>query len=463
MIQDLHAEDEVLGCILTRPEDSMVTIGGDNLIQPDEFSSPPHQMIAQAMWDLDRHGRAITVNSIASQLNGAGLLQAAGGVEFIQSLTHSAGNLRDAADRVVRHAQLRQLANVGAIISTMAHADNADPDEVARHVEEELFTIRRRQTGTMCTIGDALGTWIARVNDIRDGNQVRMTATNFPALENLVGRLEPNDYMIIGGRPGDGKTTLLRYLALQMAVSPHPDQRQPIYIGDFEEGKIVWTGKMVSLITGIPWQLLRDRAQELTDEQMTAIQNAMRILQDVPIILESSAGPHVNVYRQRVRAAKRLALRRWGKELAAHCPDYLQRMKAEGSNDVSKNTAISHAVRDMCQEDQLYTPGICTAQLSRMPVNSSGQPQEYEAHHLKHSGAFEQDATVIVFPIRRWVFERPTRDEVAQIQDNVVNGRVVQQWRAEPVRFKAVKVRNGATGYSENLVWRKATGRYEAA
>jgi len=68
---DPYREMQALGTLLTDPT-LMVQVVGNQLIRLDDFHTPEHQLIAQAVFQLDREGRPISPASVASVLHTRG-------------------------------------------------------------------------------------------------------------------------------------------------------------------------------------------------------------------------------------------------------------------------------------------------------------------------------------------------------------------------------------------------------
>jgi replicative DNA helicase len=121
-------------------------------------------------------------------------------------------------------------------------------------------------------------------------------------------------------------------------------------------------------------------------------------------------------------------------------------------------------MRAMCQPDQLNIPCIGTAQLSRASANgATGRLRPYQLSDLRESGSYEQDATIVLFIHRPWVFSAPADHEVRRLQENVDSstGQLHQEWLVEPVFLNVAKARNGGVGSTRKLLWRRYSGRFE--
>jgi len=457
---DTHAELEVLGCILRNPEESMIQIMGNHLIEQDDFFEPRHQMIANAIWHLFAANRTINVTAIASWLNGAALLEIAGGLTFLSGLVSFAGDLDQASERVVRKKIRREILDQTAIVATSAQDEGLSEEQILDQWEQAAFDIRRRQGEEIMTLGDMAFPWQQRVIQRRAGDMSGAIRTQLAALDDVLEEIDRNAFVIIGGRPGDGKSSLLKYITLRNAILPPPDQRKGVYIADFEEGPNLVAMNFVAAITGLNTKRLK-RSRNLTDDEMDRIQAAINLLGTAPVFVDSAATMTVREYKSRVQHAMRLCDLRFHTELLFHSADYLTRMTGVGESEVGRNTSISHGMRDLCQQRGLDIPSISTAQLSRAPMGQNGRPREYELQDLRESGAFEQDATVVIFPIRPWMMDPPNVEVVRQFEENIDDDGATRQWRVEPVKFKVAKNRGGeAGGYTRTLLWEKYRNRY---
>lgn len=463
MPTDPFAEMEAIGSILRSPE-LMTQIVGEQLFGPRDFHTPEHQAIAQAVFDLDRHGRPISSTAIASWLNQQGTLDMVGGLTYIDSLRDRSGNINQITEALNNVSLSRELTELGALMSMRALEEGRDPNHVLDEMEQRLYSLRRGNQSQVSSIGQVLGSWRARFEQRRAGEAAGMFVPRFEPLGRLIGGIERNDFVIIGGRPGDGKSTWLKWLAYLTAIQPPEAERQGVYIGDFEEGEHIFVAKFISMITGISLELIK-HPDRLTDPEVQRIMEAFETLDHAPIYFNSMAAPTPQVYKNKVMEAERQCQQDFRVGLAFHSPDYIQQMTGVGDNDQSKAASVSKFVRGMCQPDQVGIPCIATAQLNRTPVDSSGRPREYQQTDLKETGRLEQDATMILFTIRPWIMSPPTPDTVRAYPQNVEqDGSPSDRWRVEPVQVKVDKNRNGPSPVKSTLLlWHKYNGTFTNA
>lgn len=458
---DPYAEMQLIGAILRDPHHSMLQIAGEGLITQQDIHMAEHDLIMQSIFALNADGRTISVDSVASWLNGRGNLEAAGGYNYVASLVEHAGDLEEAADLVMQAAVRRQLLFFGAGVTAKA-ADEARPvDDVIDELEQGLLELRRRRRQRVVPIGAIARLFRERINRQRAGTWGAPRRVGVRQIDDILGPMEDNEFLIVGGRPGDGKSTFLKWAAYQTAIAPAPEDRRGVYIADFEEGEAVVTMHFAAMISGISTTLLKN-ATQLSEEQLRRVMDALDILSGAPLFVDSIAGCTPSIYKSKVLDAIQQCDSEFGVPLAWHGADYIQLMVGQGESSVATNTFISHQMRALCQPDKLGLPALCSAQLSRAPVGSNGAPREYVISDLRETGALEQDASIIVFPVRPWLLSPPSDETVRRLEENVeTGGRTSRQWLAEPIQWKVAKNRNGGTGKTDLLVWHRDTGRYE--
>lgn len=455
---DSHAEREVLGVILHDPDDALAELAATCPLQASDFFVPEHRLIADAIYQLDAEGRAITEMSIASYLETENQLESIGGIEFIQSLRRYAGNLEDAANRILARTMRRSMINAGALIIAKARQENISEDDLMFQAEDELMKIRQRQQHNVLTIGDMLNLFGETFERRLAGETVGFR-TNFHPFDATVGIMNPTDFGLLAGRPGDGKSAWLRWLVYHTTI--RPPQGVPAigaYIGNFEEDPASFAMKLVAIHTGFSTRILKD-PQQMSEGQIQRVYEAVEFIKGAPLYVDSMAGVTPSRYRSRLMAAQRLCLREFGVPIGFHSPDYIQRMRGEGATDTAKNTYVSNAVRDICMELQI--PAIATAQLSRAPIGQNGQPRPYTMSDLRDSGSYEQDATMIAFIRREWMIRAPDERRIRAFPQNVDrNNNIIPEWQVEPIRLDIAKNRDTGTGHTRTLEWHRYCGRF---
>lgn len=199
----------------------------------------------------------------------------------------------------------------------------------------------------------------------------------FPLLDNNLD-VSSGMFVVLGGRPSDGKTAL----ALHMAYA----QSEIKNVGYFtlEDTRNILFSRLISSVSGVPlrnilrrrlnerdYRLLADASDEIIKHRLTIINSGSWTVND--IIARSHADKFDVVF-----------------------VDYLQmiRPSIRGRGTRQDEVAdISRALADMARHSEIVV--VAVAQLSRPP--QKGKREAPLMADLKESGQIEQDANVILF------------------------------------------------------------------
>lgn len=223
------------------------------------------------------------------------------------------------------------------------------------------------------------------IDDIKDASDNRQGVighqTKFEFIDkNMMGLVAP-DMTIIAARPGMGKSTLAMDIAINLA-------RQGIPVGYFSlemKDRQLMT-KVLSQY--IPETVNNIRSGNLSKDAWSKLGNEYDNIANLPIWLNDRG--HLNI--EEMKAIIKTWIMKYG--IKAFFIDYLQLMApAPNLKGANRETIVSYNARfikSICMECDLS--GIVLSQLSR--EGGKGEP---ELHHLRESGAIEQDADNVVF------------------------------------------------------------------
>ncbi|MBF0417982.1 MAG: replicative DNA helicase, partial [Magnetococcales bacterium] len=324
------------------------------------------------------------------------VLDESGGVGYLASLTDYAANVAHMASYA---AQLRdawhrrKLLELASNIQEAVYEDAARAPDLIAKIEAELTTI------TAVTTSDAAVPYGILVEATMDAIEDRRQhpdryvgiSSGLRLLDQLTGGWQATDLVIIAARPSMGKTALALSMLRAAADAGHPS-----LIFSMEMSREQLVNRLVSMVA-------RVNASDAMRGSLTAQEWAIWVragarTQDFPIYIDDT--PALDLAQLRTRA--RRAVRDWGVRLIV--VDYLQLM-ASTSNPHNREQQIAEISRGLkALAKELRIPVIALAQLNRS-VESRGDKRPLMSD-LRESGSIEQDADLILFIYREWVYKR---------------------------------------------------------
>lgn len=252
-------------------------------------------------------------------------------------------------------------------------------------------------------------------------NPEQVIKTGIKELDDRNGGFFPGNLVVIGARPGAGKSAFMGQMALNMAYIG-----KKIGIISLEMSNNEIAGRIAAIDTDIPFKniyngLFRDQTQ--SEYFFDRVANKTSIL---PIFVSDKA--KVNAVDIRAKADKLKATR----GLDFLFIDYLQLISADqGKNKTRENiiSEISRSCKIMAKE--LNIPVCILCQLNRESTKRQGESRYPQLSDLRESGAIEQDADIVMFIHRDWIVGITT-DEDGNSTENKAD-LIVRKWRnAEP-------------------------------
>ena len=139
----LEAERSVLGLTLVSPDlMNQAMGGGGTALVPEDFYHAGHRHIFRAMVELFERGIAIDPVTIKDRLDGAGLLNEAGGLEYLLGLMDGMPRMDHlgAYAGLVREKSLqRKLYNAGHEIARAALSPEGETSDLLGEAERRIF------------------------------------------------------------------------------------------------------------------------------------------------------------------------------------------------------------------------------------------------------------------------------------------------------------------------------------
>ena len=393
--QSIEAEQAVLGAIILEGESITKAI---DVLSPEDFYKEPHRKIYTAMLELFDKNEPIDLITLSEHLKDKGVLEEAGGISYLSQLATvvpTSANIRYHAKVVREKALLRAIIRSCTEIISKVYEMPEDAEEMVDYAERLIFEISEKRTNAnFYQMKDVVKNTFKMIETMYDKKAVITgVPSGFKDLDELTSGFQPGDLIIIGGRPGMGKTAFSLNIAQHVGI----EMGEPVAFFSLEMSKEQVAMRLLSSLAMVNSVALRKGF--ITKKDWEKLTDAAVRLSEAPIYIDDSS--QISVLEIRAKA-RRLKMEKG--RLSLIIIDYLQLMRGRTSYDIREQeiAEISRSLKAMAKE--LKVPVIALSQLNRSVEKTSDRKPTLA--NLRESGAIEQDADVIIFLYRDEVYNK---------------------------------------------------------
>lgn len=384
--QAVEVEQAVLGALMLEAEAFNQV---SHLLKKESFYELKNGLIFEVVESMAKASKPIDLVTVTRELKDRDLLNKIGGALYITQLTDqvsSAAHIEHHARIIAEKYAQRDLIRTCTEIQAKAYDPANDIDQLITELQQVGNSLEKHfeasDTGTpqRTVAKEALTEIYSDVEKDRKGETPGIT-TGFTKLNQWLGGWRPTNLIILAARPGVGKTSLALHFATRAAECGYWVNFFSLEMTNAQLFKITLSGA-----SGINRTWIRDG--HLSDDQLSEINRTIGRIENLPIIWhDQQVNPNgIKSIVKRNHKAGRCNL---------VIIDYLQLIAPTDKKAIREQqiSEISRTLKGIALELQI--PIICLSQLNRMAENDVPQ-----LHHLRESGAIEQDADVVLFPYR---------------------------------------------------------------
>ena len=419
----IEAESSVLGGLLL--DNSAWDVVGDLLVETD-FYRREHQLVFAAICALVGANKPADVVTVFERIQSLGKADEFGGLVFLNDLAQyvpSARNIRRYAEIVRERAVLRKLVSASDEIASEAFSpEGKTAAEIVDAAEQKIFGVsaeRAKGRDEWVSIADSAVMMLDKIQAQQSGDdQDDFVPTGLRVLDEAMnGGMRPGEVVIVGARPGMGKSALGLTAALNVARGG-----MPVGFFSLEMPNAQSTQRATALLSGIHLSRIK-RGNQLGESDWPKLADTVDTLRTLPFFMLDT--PALNIIQLRSKA--RALARRMG-QLGLIVVDYLQLMSGSDHRVASRTYQLEEASRGLKSlAKEIGCPVMALAQVNRK-VEREVDPMP-RMSDLKDCGAIEQDADIIMF------LHRPIKE----------NPGLGPEWE-HYAKCSLAKVRDGATG-----------------
>lgn len=362
------------------------------VLEAESFSLDSHRRIFLRMGELAEVGTPIDFNTLTEQLGKHREIEAVGGVAYVTSLTDSLPKVKNISHHV-------KIVRDKAILRSLIHSCNRN--SAAAYEQEEsaqslvartLDDVLSLQAGTtedpkkVSEFSDSVLTELTRAWD--EPGTIKRYTMGLPGMTEKTGGLLSEEYAVLMGRTGDGKTGYACQIALENGLAG-----RPVLFFPLELSREVMYRRMLCQISKVSNQIVIKHTMEPLDSERQKIAYAKKTLDEAPIYFDDSRKLSVSQFT----AKARLWLRR-------HAPngdgliitDYMQKFISKYRDMRDKMTEVSEAHRQLALDEHTRVLGL--SQMGRPEgKNMNARPTIFDP---KESGSIENDAHLLLSAYR---------------------------------------------------------------
>lgn len=278
--------------------------------------------------------------------------------------------------------------------------ESIESKDTLEYSEQNIFKIGEdKSAGEIRHVSQVMKDTMAMIMDYSEGG-VTGVPTGFMDLDQLTTGLKPGDLIILAGRPAMGKTAFALSLLANSAIT--------------------YSKSMAFFSLEMPGEQLLQRVLcSQAEVDMTALRQGRlpkgefekilltgQTIQDANIFIDDNASLSLTELRSKCRSLKK----KNGLDMVVI--DYLQLMDGPGESRQVQIATISRGLKELAKE--LKIPVLALSQLSRAVEQRTGDGKPMISD-LRESGAIEQDADMVWFVYRPYIYNKEMPETAAQL------------------------------------------------
>lgn len=351
------------------------------LVEPADFYAPAREAVWSAVLRVHRAGNRPDPISVRVALDESRekhdpleLLRYAEMCPVVASAPFYAAQVADAAAR-------RAIQAAGVKVTQLAETGADDIDDLRERARAAVDDATKGRTVTRArTLADAL----PAVLDVAQHGQAAALSTPWDDIDRLTGGLAPGRLVVVGARPGVGKSLMLTNLALHFGGH----HAHAVLLASMEMPEDECTQRMLAAharanLTGL-------QTGRTTEEEWGRIAAKHAALVDMPVTIDDSPAQTVTHIRRRARD-----IQRHRDDLALIAVDYLQLVEPRdtraNANRAEQLGQVSRDLKLLARETGACV--VAAAQVNRDAARRNDRPRMSD---LRESGSIEADADQVL-------------------------------------------------------------------
>ncbi len=436
-----EAEQWVIGSILI---DNEVFGKVYEIVKPDDFYINDNKLIFGAMAELSLLNKTIDAANLTDILTGKPTGNRNEVVEYDQIRDYlltiinsipSAYDALDYANIVKGKSLLRKLIEASDEIQNNAYTNQSEPQEVLNLAEQLIYDIGTgSESRDFVQLKNAFVDTFSVLDKLKnpvERDKYLGVKSGISDLDDILVGMGEGDFIILGARPGMGKTSLALNIAMNVAK-----QGKTVCIFSLEMSVAQIASRILSLEALV--ESYKMRSGNLNENDIMSLVQMSSKLSSCDVYIDDTSGITVSQMKSKIR--------RLNKKVDFIVIDYLQLLQSDKKTD-NRVQEVSEITRNMkLMAKDLGVPILCCAQLSRSN-EKKGSDKKPILSDLRESGSIEQDADVIMLLYSKEYYSSEAKPDVYDIECNVAKNRhgetktILLKWMSKYTKFTSSEKR----------------------
>lgn len=394
--QNVDAEKLILGSILL---DGNSYQNAAAALDPEDFCLEKHRRIFRRMGQLSDRAEKIDRVTVAEELSKHNELESVDGLSYLVSLDDGLPQIPniDAYIRIVKDkSRLRLIIHASTNTLSRAYLAEQSPQEIVATATDALLAIGGSNEAEVdITPFGIIQSYPGGIDEFMDPSKTEVgLGTGFTQFDEMTAGLQPEDLIVIGGRPSSGKTSWALTVAEHVTIK----LKKRVAVFSLEMSKVQNLRRMICSLARVDYK--KFRMGYLNAHENEKLAHARNWLVDSKLLID--ANPILTVTGFRAKMNK--IVKKYGVvDLAI--VDYLQLMSTSGKTE-NRNQEVSAQARGLkLAAKEFNIPIMALSQLSRAVDTRKGDHRP-QLSDLRESGGIEQDADMVGFIFREELYKK---------------------------------------------------------
>ena len=281
-----EVEEAVIGAMMLEADSVYMAMES---LKEKSFYDPKLRLIFAAMSKLFHERTAIDMMTVTERLRNDGTLNEIGGPGFLAGLTQKVGsgaNIEYYVKILQQKTIQRDLIEVGYGILRKGFDETYEVDRLIEESQTEVFNaVQGNMRSGYVDLGQAINMAMERLEWVQKTDGLTGVPSGFPALDAITRGWQDGHLIVIGARPGHGKSAI----ALNMAVAAAVDNNIPTAFFTLEMANIELADRIIGSEAALA-SSKRKGKDKMEDYEWKLLEQALAKIVKAPLYIDETPG-----------------------------------------------------------------------------------------------------------------------------------------------------------------------------